>query len=145
MSQTKAGQPKARVTGPIVRPLSPHLQIWRWHATMAGSILHRVSGVALYAGALLVVAWLAALVAGEDWYAQFLAIAASPIGLLVWFAMSAAAIYHLASGLKHLIWDLGAGLTPKTADLLTNMTLWFAVIVTLAFWTGLFVTGRVTL
>ena len=46
------------------RPLSPHLQVWRWHVTMLGSILHRASGVALYAGAALTVVWLASLAAG---------------------------------------------------------------------------------
>jgi succinate dehydrogenase / fumarate reductase cytochrome b subunit len=148
MSQSNAGvSPKARnsVAKPLVRPLSPHLQVWRWHVTMLGSILHRASGVALYAGAVAVVAWLAALSLGEDAYACFLAVSASPVGLLVWFGLSAAAFYHLASGLRHLVWDLGAGLNPKTANLLTHLSLWFGVLATIGLWAALFASGKVQL
>jgi len=148
MSQTSAGaSSKARNGGarPLVRPLSPHLQVWRWHVTMLGSILHRASGVALYAGALAVVAWLAALAAGPEWYARFAACASSPIGLLVWFGLTAAVFYHLASGLRHLVWDLGFGLNPKTANLLTNLSLWFGVLGVVGFWAWMFISGKVAL
>lgn len=149
MSQANAGAdaklaPKAAAR-PIVRPLSPHLQIWRWHVTMLASILHRASGIALYAGAVLVVAWIAALAAGPDTLDLFLSYAASPLGLLVWFGLTLAVFYHLAAGLRHLIWDTGLGLRPKTADALASLSIWFAVVATLAFWAYLFVTGRVSL
>ncbi len=148
MSQMNAGaqsKPRSRTAGPLVRPLSPHLQVWRWHVTMLGSILHRASGIALYAGAVAVVAWIVCLVMGAEWYERFLAVAASPVGILAWFLLSAAAFYHLASGLRHLVWDLGAGLNPKTANTLTNLTLWFGVLATLAFWALMFATGKVQL
>jgi succinate dehydrogenase / fumarate reductase cytochrome b subunit len=133
-------QPNGRV-----RPLSPHLQIWRWHVTMLASILVRVSGVALSVGALFVAAWLAALAFGPDAYATFTGWMGSPLGLLAWFGLTAALAYHFAGGVRHLIWDAGEGLTPKSANLLSTASIVFAVVVTLAFWAGLFMTGRVVL
>ena len=67
------------------RPLSPHLQIWRWHVTMLSSILHRVTGSASVAGIVLIAAWLICLALGRETYTAFLQYAASPLGLLVWF------------------------------------------------------------
>lgn len=147
MSKEKAGSSVDPQSAPPVRarPLSPHLQIWRWHVTMLGSILHRVTGVGLYAGAALVVAWLATLAAGPECYAAFVALAGSPIGLLVWVALSAAAFYHLASGVRHLVWDTGAGLEPKTASMLSTLSIVFALLATAAFWAWLFLSGRVAL
>ena len=133
-------QPNGRV-----RPLSPHLQVWRWHVTMLASILVRVSGGALAVGALFVVAWLAALAFGPDAYAGYTAWMGSPLGLLVRLGLTAALAYHFAGGVRHLIWDAGEGLTPKSANLLSTLSIAFAVVVTLAFWAGLFMTGRVVL
>jgi len=127
------------------RPLSPHLQVWRWHVTMLGSILHRVSGGALSVGALLVVGWLLALAFGPDAYGTFVSLAGSPLGLLVWFGLTLALTYHLASGIRHLIWDAGSGLEPRTASTLTTASIVAAVVVALAFWAFLFATGRVSL
>jgi len=143
--KTAGGSPQARNGGarPLVRPLSPHLQIWRFHATMLGSILHRMTGVGLVAGAIAVVAWLVALALGVDAYACFVAYAASPLGLLVWFLFSIAAFYHLAAGIRHLIWDTGAGLSIKTANALTNFSFVFTVVATAAFWAWLVMTGKV--
>jgi succinate dehydrogenase / fumarate reductase cytochrome b subunit len=126
-------------------PLSPHLQIWRWHITMWGSILHRVTGVGLYGGAILVVAWLACLAAGPDVYTAYLTIAAHPLALIVWIGLTLAALYHLAAGVRHLIWDMGAGLSLKSADLLVSLSIWFAILGTIAFWAYLFMSGRIAL
>jgi succinate dehydrogenase / fumarate reductase cytochrome b subunit len=125
--------------------MSPHLQVWRWHATMLGSILHRVSGVGLYVGAIVVTAWLAALALGLDAYGLYLTYAAHPLALIVWIGFTACAFYHLASGLKHLLWDTGSALGLKAAGALTNFSLWFAVIATIAFWAVIFSQGRVRL
>ena len=133
-------QPNGRV-----RPLSPHLQIWRFHLTMAGSILNRLAAGALSFGALFVVAWLAAAAFGSDAYARFASIMGSPLGLLIWFGITLAAAYHLTAGIRHLVWDAGSGLTPKSANLLSTASIAFAVVVTVAFWAGLFMTGRVSL
>jgi len=133
-------QPNGRI-----RPTSPHLQIWRWHVTMLGSILHRITGSGLAGGAVLVALWLGALAFGPQAYDAFVGLAGSPLGLIVWFALSLAGFYHLASGVRHLIWDTGAGLSPKGASTLTTVTLVFAVVATLAFWGWLFASGKVTL
>lgn len=127
------------------RPLSPHLQVWRWHVTMLGSILHRMSGAALYGGAIVIAAWLGALAFGPDAYDAFVAVAGSPFGLLVWFGLSLALVYHLASGVRHLVWDMGAGLTPKASSSLTTLTIVIGVVGTLAFWAYLFASGKVSL
>ena len=127
------------------RPLSPHLQVWRWHVTMLGSILHRVTGSALVGGVILVALWLGTLAFGPEAYATFVTLAGSPLGLLVWFGLSLAAFYHLAAGVRHLIWDTGAGLTPRAANLLSSLSIAFAVVATIALWVGLFVTGKVAL
>ena len=65
---------------PRERPMSPHLSVWRWHITMATSIAHRATGVALYLGALIAAAWAIALAKGPTDYARFKALLASPIG-----------------------------------------------------------------
>jgi succinate dehydrogenase / fumarate reductase cytochrome b subunit len=92
------------------RPLSPHLQVYRWQLTSVMSILHRISGIALSAGAILLVWWLVAAAEGVDAYAGVQAFLGSWIGLLMLFGWSLALFYHLCNGLRHLWWDSGHGL-----------------------------------
>ncbi|MDV6331570.1 succinate dehydrogenase, cytochrome b556 subunit [Asticcacaulis sp. 201] len=127
------------------RPLSPHLQIWRWHTTMFSSILHRVTGSASVAGAILIAAWLVSLALGREAYTCFLSLASKPLGLLVWFGLSLAGFVHLTGGLRHLIWDTGTGFEPKKADQIALLTMVLGVVLTLAFWALLFASGKVTL
>jgi succinate dehydrogenase / fumarate reductase, cytochrome b subunit len=127
------------------RPLSPHLQIWRWHVTMLGSILHRITGSASVAGIVLVAAWLICLALGRETYTVFVQYASSPLGLLVWFGLSLAGFVHLTGGLRHMVWDVGAGLTPKTANALSVWTMVLGVVLTIAFWAVLFASGKVIL
>ena len=133
-------QPNGRV-----RPLSPHLQVWRFHLTMAGSILNRMAAGALSVGTVFVVVWLGAAAFGSDAYARFASIMGSPLGLLVWFGLSLAGAYHLTAGIRHLIWDSGSGLTPKAATNLTLLSMVAAVVLVVVFWGVLFMTGRVVL
>ena len=91
------------------RPLSPHLQVYRWQITMTMSILHRVSGVVLTVGAVGLAWWLLALAAGGDQYAHAAALIASPVGLVLLFGFSLSLVYHLLNGLRHLMWDMGWG------------------------------------
>ncbi len=91
------------------RPLSPHLQVYRWPLSMTMSILHRVSGVILTVGAFGLTWWLLALAEGGEHYEKAAAIVASPIGLFVLFGFSLALVYHLLNGLRHLLWDIGWG------------------------------------
>lgn len=133
-------QPNGRI-----RPLSPHLQVWRFHLTMLGSILNRGAAIALSVGALFVVAWIAAAAFGPDAYADFVAVMGSPLGLLIWFGLTLAAAYHLTAGIRHMIWDAGSGLTPKSATSLTLISMVVAIVIALGFWAYLFASGKVTL
>lgn len=98
------------------RPLSPHLQIYRWQITMAMSIAHRVTGVGLAGGSLLLVWWLAAAAAGPAAFATVQSVIGSVIGSIVLFVWSVALFYHLCNGIRHLFWDSGRGFDLRTAD-----------------------------
>ena len=92
------------------RPLSPHLQIYRWQLTSVLSILHRASGVALGIGTLLLVWWLVAAASGPASYMDVQWFLGSWLGLVLLFGWSLALFYHLCNGLRHLWWDTGHGL-----------------------------------
>ncbi len=98
------------------RPLSPHLQIYRWPVTMATSITHRVTGVALSVGTLVVAWWLIAAASGADQYDTFSTYARSPLGLLILFGFVWSLSFHLLNGIRHLAWDSGFGFKVKTAE-----------------------------
>ncbi len=94
---------------PTVRPLSPHLQVYRWQIQMVTSIVHRVTGVVLAVGSLLVVGALLALAAGPDAWACATGHAGAWYGLVVLFGWTWALAYHLLNGIRHLLQDAGAG------------------------------------
>ena len=96
------------------RPLSPHLQIYRWSWTMAMSIAHRVTGCALYAGTVLIAAWLVAAASGPAAFETAQWIAGSILGRLVLFLYSFALLHHMVGGLRHFVWDMGYGYEPDT-------------------------------
>ncbi len=106
----------------VDRPLSPHLQIWRWTPAMAASITHRATGIALYSGTILFALWAFAAAQGEAFFAPVGRVLASPAGILVLFGYTWALIFHSLNGLRHLYWDMGRGLDVKTA----TMTAWYA-------------------
>ncbi len=98
-----------------VRPLSPHLQIYRWQLTSVLSILHRLTGLALAAGALLLVYWLVATAASPGAFAAAQELVGSILGRLLLFGWTVALFYHLANGIRHLLWDAGRGFELRTA------------------------------
>ena len=91
------------------RPLSPHLQVYRWQITMTMSILHRASGVILTVGAFALAWWLMAVAAGGESYLRAADCLASPFGRLLLFGFSLSLVYHLLNGIRHLLWDAGMG------------------------------------
>ena len=91
------------------RPLSPHLDVYKWHVQMLTSILHRATGIALVAGMLGLVWGLVALAGGEKSWAAFATCAGSLLGQLVLFGFSWALAYHLINGVRHLVQDAGHG------------------------------------
>ncbi len=110
----KGGEFNLAEVKPAARPLSPHLQIYRWSWTMAMSIAHRVTGAALYAGTALIAVWLVAAASGPAAYESAQAIAGSLPGRLVLFGYSFALLHHMVGGLRHFIWDTGHGYEPQT-------------------------------
>ncbi|MCM2293419.1 succinate dehydrogenase, cytochrome b556 subunit [Allorhizobium sp. BGMRC 0089] len=92
------------------RPLSPHLQIYKFIPTMAMSIIHRITGGALYVGTLLVAWWLIAASVGADYYNYVSWFMGTFIGRIVLFGFSWALIHHMLGGMRHFMWDLGYGL-----------------------------------
>lgn len=127
--------------GPADRPMSPHLSVWRWHVTMAASILTRVTGVGLYLGALILAAWALSLAGGPEAYGTFKALLGSPLGKLVLFAFSLSFFYHLAAGVRHMVWDLGYGLKVPHANALSIASFTFAIAATIAVWAIAFMIG----
>ncbi len=116
------------------RPLSPHLSVWRWHITMATSILHRATGVALYVGALIAAGWAIALARGPETYANYKGLLGSPLGKVVMFGLTVAFFYHLANGVRHLVWDTGAGLAVKSANFSAVVAFAFTAAASIAVW-----------
>ena len=98
----------------VRRPLSPHIQVYSWPISMALSILHRVSGVALGVGTLLLTWWLVAAVSSDDVFDRAQWFMGSSIGLLLLFGWSVALIFHFFSGIRHLVWDAGFGFDAPT-------------------------------
>lgn len=116
------------------RPLSPHLQVYRWQWTMAYSILHRATGVALAAGTLLLVWWLIALSTGPEAFDTVQAVMGSIIGRLALLGWTFALFYHLANGIRHLFWDAGMGFELETAAKTGHLVPVVAVVLTALTW-----------
>ena len=99
------------------RPLSPHLQIYRWQLTSVLSILHRAAGLVLSAGTILLVWWLVAAASGPETYEGVQDFLGSWIGLLLLFGWTVSLFYHLCNGVRHLVWDTGHALDLKSTYL----------------------------
>ena len=119
------------------RPLSPHLQIYRWTPTMATSIVHRATGVALTIGMAGLAWWLMALATGPEAYDTFTRLAFNPLGAIIIFGFVWSLSYHLLSGIRHLVWDIGYGFTPRTANRWSVLIILASVLLAL----GLFFAG----
>jgi len=118
-------------------PLSPHLQVWRWHATMASSIFHRASGVANYIGAILFTVWLVLAASGPEAYSAWENLRGGPVGMLVTLALIGFTLslsYHLLNGLRHLAWDAGKGFDPKGSNQRSILIIAAAVVITALIW-----------
>lgn len=124
------------------RPLSPHLQVWRWHITLAASITTRFTGVALYAGWLVFAAFALALASGPHAYAVFAGLARSIPGIIVLVAVSLSLFYHLAAGVRHLFFDFGLGFRPRRADATAWAAYAVAIAATAAIWALVLAKGR---
>src|SRR5215510_5342235 len=116
------------------RPLSPHLQIYRWPLPMAMSILHRITGGGLYVGTLLMAWWLIATASGPNAYATFGAFINSWIGQLILFGYTWALIHHMLGGIRLLIWDTGRGFSQSEREWLSLATVVGSISFTVLLW-----------
>ncbi len=116
------------------RPLSPHLQIYRWPITMVMSVAHRVTGFGLYGGTILLVWWLAAAASGPRAFDFANAVLGSWFGLFVLFCFTWALMHHMLGGIRHFIWDFGIGLDKPARDNLAWATIVGSVVLTALVW-----------
>jgi succinate dehydrogenase / fumarate reductase cytochrome b subunit len=116
------------------RPISPHLQVYKPQITSVMSILHRITGVALAVGTILLVAWIVAVVLGNEAYDRIGNIVGSWFGRLLLFGWTVALFYHLANGIRHLFWDAGYGFELRTTTLSGQAVLVATVVLTLLAW-----------
>ena len=126
----------------VVRPLSPHLQIYRPMLTMLMSIAHRITGAALYFGMALLAWWLLAAASGPNAYAVFTWFLGTVIGKLILFGYTWALIHHMLGGIRHLIWDTLHGFEPAERERLALATIVGSIALTLLIWVaGYFAMG----
>ena len=131
----------AETQAPVQRPLSPHLQIYRLSLSMVMSGLHRITGLCLCAGMVLLTWWLLAAAAGQNAYGTFEGFASSWIGRLILLGFSWSLLHHLIGGLRYLIWDLGYGMEPAEREWLVRANIIGSVLATILLWAILIISG----
>ena len=115
-------------------PLSPHLQIYRWQISSLLSITHRISGVINLIALILIFFWLVVLSLGESNYELFLLIINSFIGKFILIGFTWSMSFHLLSGIRHLVWDLGYGFEIKTANISGLIVIISSLVLTVMIW-----------
>jgi succinate dehydrogenase / fumarate reductase cytochrome b subunit len=125
----------------VERPLSPHLQVYKPLINMMMSILHRMTGAALYFGSLLLAWWLVAAASGPDYFNYVNGLLGTLVGRVVLFGYTWALMHHMFGGLRHFIWDTGRGYDLRTIDVLSWGTLAASLAATGLVWLAVTVTG----
>lgn len=120
------------------RPLSPHLQIYRFTWTMAMSIMHRITGAALYAGTILLALWLLGVAGSQDSFDAVQWLMGSIFGMLVLFLYTWTLIHHMLGGIRHFVWDVGLGFGADTRQNLARLNLIGSVSLTVIVWVAVF-------
>ena len=115
-------------------PLSPHLQIYRWHISSLLSITHRISGVINLVALILVFLWLFNLSLGENTYSSFLSIINSFTGKFILIGFTWSMAFHILSGIRHLVWDIGYGFEINTANISGIIVIISSLVLTVIFW-----------
>ena len=116
------------------RPLSPHLQVYRFTLTMTMSIVHRGTGVALYFGTLLIVLWLGAAALGEAPFALVNWVFGWWVVQAILFLATWALFHHMLGGVRHFVWDTVRALEPMSREWIVRVQLLGSVVLTLAAW-----------
>ena len=130
----------SETTEKVQRPLSPHLQVYKLPLTARLSISHRIAGIGLTAGTLLVTAFLLSAATSEDAYNTVMGIATSAFGQIILFLWSAALYYHMCNGVRHMLWDTGRYLEKDKAMRTNYFVLTTAIILTVATWLYAYIT-----
>ena len=115
-------------------PLSPHLQIYRWHISSLLSIIHRISGVINLLALILIFFWLVILSLGESNYELFLLTINSFFGKFILIGFTWSMSFHILSGIRHVAWDLGYGFEIKTANISGIIVIICSLVLTIIFW-----------
>ena len=115
-------------------PLSPHLQIYKWHISSLISITHRISGIINLLALILIFFWLLFLSLGESNYELFLILINSFFGKFILIGFTWSMSFHLLSGIRHLVWDLGYGFEVKTANISGAIVIVSSLLLTIIFW-----------
>ena len=115
-------------------PISPHLQIYRWHISSLLSITHRIAGVINLLALILMFFWLLAFSLGETNYELFLLAINSFFGKFILIGFTWSMIFHLLSGIRHLVWEFGYGFEIKTANFSGVVVIIFSLVLTIIFW-----------
>ncbi len=118
----------------VKRPLSPHLQVYRWGWYMAASIVHRATGTALAFGSILLAWWFVAMATGHEYFNTVQAYAGSIIGRIVLFGLTLALMQHMLSGIRHLFMDMGKLFGLRINTVTARLTFIGSVILTLVIW-----------
>jgi len=129
---------------PADRPLSPHLQIYKPMLTMMMSIIHRMTGAALYFGSLMLAWWLIAAATGPEYFNYVNGLAGSLIGTLILFGYTWALIHHMFGGIRHFIWDTGSGFELTTIEFMARASIVASLGLTALIWAlALHLTGAI--
>ena len=121
------------------RPISPHLQIYSPLINMMMSIVHRITGCALYFGTLLLAFYLVSAASGPEAYDYAKWVFGNPLGLLVLFGYTWALFHHMLGGIRHMIWDTGRGFDLATVDKLCWGSLIASISLTILVWIAAYV------
>jgi succinate dehydrogenase / fumarate reductase cytochrome b subunit len=127
-------------TKPQSRPLSPHLQIYRFMLTMMMSIVHRITGMGLYLGMILLVLWLLAAATSPGWFDLMQSFFGHWFGMLILFGFTWALLHHMMGGIRHLIWDTGHGFGLRIIEWMARANLALSIGLTILIWAVIYAT-----
>ena len=120
------------------RPLSPHLSVWRFQLPAVMSITHRITGIILTSGTVLLTVWLLALAFGESSFNLVSLVISHPIGQIVLFGYTVVLFYHASNGVRHLFWDFGKGLNIPAVYASGRIAVAAMIALTIGFWALVF-------
>ena len=120
------------------QPLSPHLSVYKWQVTNTLSILHRLSGFALFIVGFSLSIWILSISIGQEMFDAISSIFISPIAIALWVLVTQAFFYHFLNGIRHLFWDIGKGFETIELKISGGIVVILSLILTVLFWLYIF-------